>query len=85
MNPVVLILGGVLLLNIFLTVVKLLLPGSLPVKIVILDVLTTVITGVLVFISFIFNLEFLLDIALVYAVLAFAAVLVVSRYMEKGV
>jgi multicomponent Na+:H+ antiporter subunit F len=53
-------------------------------KVVVLDVLTTLITGVLVLLSFVFDTRFLLDIAIVYALLSFAAVLVVARYLEKG-
>lgn len=53
-------------------------------KVVVLDVLTTLITGVLVILSYVFDTPFLLDIAIVYALLSFAAVLVVARYLEKG-
>lgn len=53
-------------------------------KMLVLDVLTTLITGVLVVLSLVFDSSFLLDIALVYAILSFAAVLVVARYLEGG-
>ncbi len=53
-------------------------------KVLVLDVLTTLITGVLVVLSLVFDSSFLLDIALVYAILSFAAVLVVARYLEGG-
>ena len=53
-------------------------------KVLILDVLTTLITGVLVLLSLFFGSSFLLDIALVYAILSFAVVLVVVRYLEGG-
>lgn len=53
-------------------------------KVLILDVLTTLITGVLVLLSLFFGSSFLLDIALVYAILSFAVVLVVARYLEGG-
>jgi multicomponent Na+:H+ antiporter subunit F len=53
-------------------------------KVVVLDVLTTLITGVLALLSLVFDTPFLLDIALVYALLSFAAVLVVARYLERG-
>ena len=85
MNVVMIGIGSVLLFNIVLASVKLVVSGNLPVKVVILDVLTTVVTGLLVLLGIIFDSEFLLDIALIYAVLAFASVLVVARTMEKGV
>ena len=53
-------------------------------KVLVLDALTTLITGVLVVLSLVFDSSFLLDIALVYAILSFAAVLVVARYLEGG-
>jgi len=53
-------------------------------KVLVLDVLTTLITGVLVVLSLVFDSSFLLDIALVYAILSFAAVLIVARYLEGG-
>jgi len=53
-------------------------------KVLVLDVLTTLITGVLVILSLVFDSSFLLDIALVYAILSFAAVLLVARYLEGG-
>jgi len=37
-----------------------------------------------VILSLVFDSSFLLDIALVYAILSFAAVLLVARYLEGG-
>lgn len=53
-------------------------------KAIVLDVLTTLVTAVIVLLALIFKSVFLLDIALVYAILSFAAVLVVARYLERG-
>jgi multicomponent Na+:H+ antiporter subunit F len=54
-------------------------------KTVALDVLTTIVTGALVIAAVASPSAFLLDIALVYAILSFAAVLVVARYLEGGI
>lgn len=54
-------------------------------KAVVLDVLTTLTTGVLVLLSFVLDSGLLLDIALIYAILSFAAVMVVARYLEGGI
>jgi multisubunit Na+/H+ antiporter MnhF subunit len=54
-------------------------------KTVALDVLTTIVTGALVITAVALPSAFLLDIALVYAILSFAAVLVVARYLERGI
>ncbi len=54
-------------------------------KAIVLDVLTTLVTAVIVILALIFKSALLLDIALVYAILSFAAVLVVGRYLERGI
>ena len=54
-------------------------------KVVVPDVITTITTGVLVLFGALFDTPFLLDIAVVYAVLSFAAVLLVSRYLERSI
>ncbi len=77
---VFLILGAAALLALY----KLLTFKEASKKVLVLDVLTTLITGVLVVLSLVFDSHFLLDIALVYAILSFAAVLVVARYLEGG-
>jgi multicomponent Na+:H+ antiporter subunit F len=54
-------------------------------KMVALDVITTLMTGMLLVISLIFKRPFILDIAIVYAILSFGAVMVVARYREGGI
>jgi multicomponent Na+:H+ antiporter subunit F len=54
-------------------------------KMAALDMLTTLITGLLLVVSLIFDKAFILDIAIVYAILSFGAVVVVARYREGGV
>jgi len=54
-------------------------------KMVALDVLTTLITGLLLIVSLLFKKSFILDIAIVYAILSFGAVMVVARYREGGI
>jgi len=54
-------------------------------KMVALDVLTTLITGLLLVLSLVFDKSFILDIAIVYAILSFGAVMVVARYREGGI
>ena len=53
-------------------------------KVLMIDLLSTLITGVIVLLSLFFDSSFLLDIALVYAIISFAVVLVVARYLEGG-
>lgn len=54
-------------------------------KMVALDVLTTLTTGLLLIVSLVFKKSFILDIAIVYAILSFGAVMVVARYREGGI
>lgn len=50
-----------------------------------LDILTTVTAGLLILFTLIFDKAFLLDITMVYAVLSFAAVILIARYLEGGI
>ncbi len=47
-----------------------------------LDVLNVIISGALVFIAYIFNNSLYLDIAIIYAILAFLETVVFARYLE---
>lgn len=50
-----------------------------------LDTLTTVTTALLMIISIKLKNTFVLDVAIVYAILAFTSVIIIARYIEKGV
>ena len=50
-----------------------------------LDTLSTVTTSLLMILAIKLENTFFLDIAIVYAILAFSAVVVIARYIEKGV
>ncbi len=76
---------AILAISALMSVYKLIRAHDTSTKVVVLDVITTVTTGVLVLFSAIFNTPFLLDIAVVYAVLSFAAVLLISRYLERSI
>lgn len=81
MTIVLAILG----ISALMAVYKLIRAGDAPTKVVVLDVITTVTTGVLVIFSTLFATPFLLDIAVVYAILSFAAVLLIARYLERSI
>ena len=53
-------------------------------RIVAVDALTTITTALMVMLGVVYNREIYLDVALVYAVLAFMGVIIVARYMEGG-
>ncbi|MEO0239823.1 MAG: monovalent cation/H+ antiporter complex subunit F [candidate division WOR-3 bacterium] len=54
-------------------------------RVVATDILTTITTIVLVFLSLAFVRSIYLDVALVYAVLSFIAVVAIARYLEGGI
>ena len=67
-----------------LAVIRLIFVRGASSKAVVLDVLTTVLTGSLVLLSLVTGSSFLLDVAMIYAVLSFAAVLLVARFLERS-
>lgn len=84
MTVVLIVVFSILGLAAVLGIIKLITAKETSWKAVVLDVLTTLSAAVLLLLAFVLNSDFLMDIALVYAVLSFAAVLVVARYMERG-
>jgi multicomponent Na+:H+ antiporter subunit F len=81
-NPWIMIWSIVLSFSIFLILLRFLKGPSLPDRVIALDMLTTITTGVLVLVSVFIDNYVLLDISLVYAVLAFVSVIVIARYLE---
>jgi multicomponent Na+:H+ antiporter subunit F len=84
MTVVLIVVFSILGLAAVLGIIKLITAKETSWKAVVLDVLTTLSAAVLLLLAFVLDSDFLMDIALVYAVLSFAAVLVVARYMERG-
>jgi len=54
-------------------------------RMVAVDVITTITAGMMIIISVIMKNGLLLDVSLVYSILSFVSVMVLARYMEKGV
>ncbi|RLF87618.1 cation:proton antiporter [Thermococci archaeon] len=53
-------------------------------RIVAVDIMTTLTTGLMVLFALYYRRAIFLDVALVYAVLAFVGVIAFARYMEEG-
>ncbi len=81
-NPWITIWSIILAFAVFLAFLRFLKGPSLPDRVIALDMLTTITTGLLVLISVFIDNYVLLDISLVYAVLAFVSVIVIARYLE---
>lgn len=74
----------IVLLAVILGTVRAILGPTVSDRIVAIDAMTTITTALMVMLGVIYNREIYLDVALVYAVLAFMGVIIVARYMEGG-
>ncbi|HHE04995.1 MAG TPA: cation:proton antiporter [candidate division WOR-3 bacterium] len=79
------ILFGVIVLATFLSLIRAIIGPTASDRMVAVDIMTTITTVVLVVLSLMFKRKIYLDVALVYAVLAYITTLVVARYLEKGI
>lgn len=77
--------GALILAGLFLSLLRLIKGKELENRIVALDILTTIVTALLVLLSHVYDNALLLDVALVYAVLSFTAVVAAARYLEGGI
>ncbi len=78
------IYAGFILLGLFLLFLRFILGPTSSDRVVSVDAMTTVTTALLVLFSLFFKRGIYMDVALVYAVLAFITVLAIARYFEGG-
>ncbi len=83
MNTLYWIWSIILSISILMVLTRFIKGPALPDRVISLDMFTTITTGLLVLISFFLNNYILLDVSLVYAVLAFISVLIMARYLES--
>ncbi len=76
---------GILAIGIILVFIRMIIGPGTANRAMALDTLTTVTTSLLMIISIKLHNPFFLDVAIVYAILAFASVIIIARYIEKGV
>ncbi|PNR98739.1 cation:proton antiporter [Petrotoga mexicana DSM 14811] len=69
-------------IGIFFSVLRMIIGPEVTDRIVSLDTMNVMITGIIVLLSHIFKNEIYLDIAIVYGVLSFLETVVLSRYLE---
>lgn len=74
----------IVLAAVFLATLRAILGPTVSDRLVAVDALTTITVALMVMLGAIYGREIYLDVALVYAVLAFMGVLIVARYMEGG-
>lgn len=75
---------GIVGLAVILATLRFLLGPTASDRVVATDILTTMTTIILVLIALLSGRSIYLDVALVYAVLSFIAVVAIARYMEGG-
>ncbi len=75
---------GFMALATLLSVIRIIAGPTTPDRAVGLDTATTITTSFIVFLALMYNRAIYLDIALVYAVLAFLGVIALARYLEGG-
>lgn len=69
-------------LGLLFTIIRLILGPNLSDRIVSLDTFNMIVIGLIALLAFIMNSSLYLDIAIVYAVLAFLETIVFARYLE---
>ncbi|HBT51340.1 monovalent cation/H+ antiporter complex subunit F [Petrotoga olearia] len=69
-------------IGVFFSVLRMIIGPEVTDRIVSLDTMNVMITGVIVLLSQVFKNEIYLDIAIVYGVLSFLETVVLSRYLE---
>ncbi len=53
-------------------------------RVIALDAATTITTALLVILAAVYQREWLIDVAIIYALLSFIAVIAIARYLEGG-
>ncbi|MBL5980664.1 cation:proton antiporter [Petrotoga sp. HWH.PT.55.6.1] len=69
-------------IGVFFSILRMIIGPEVTDRIVSLDTMNVMITGIIVLLSHIFKNEIYLDIAIVYGVLSFLETVVLSRYLE---
>lgn len=78
-------LGAVLvMLMIFLSLIRALIGPSAPDRVAAINIIGTKTLVIITLIAFIYNQQFFLDIAMIYALMSFITTIGVAKYLEKG-
>lgn len=79
------LVGALIIIGLILSMFRLIKGKELENRVVAIDIITTIVTGILVLLSHVYDNALLLDVALVYAILSFTAVVAAARYLEGGI
>ena len=76
--------GGLLLIFMLLSLVRLMLGPTIPDRIVALDTINTLVVAGMILVGAAFEEVIYVDVAIVYALLSYIGTLYVARYLEGG-
>ena len=79
-------IAAAIALVVFLVValIRLILGSTIPDRLVALDTMNTIVIVIMVILGAAFKEVFLIDVAIVYALLSFITTLFIAKYIEKG-
>jgi multicomponent Na+:H+ antiporter subunit F len=79
------LVGFILMLWIFLSILRLILGPTAPDRVVALDTINTLIVALMIILAVAYNQIIYVDIAIVYALLSFVTTLYIAKYLEGGI
>ena len=83
-NLLLTISGGIVLLSLLLTMIRFIKGPSSVDRTISLDVMTVASVGLIALIAHYTGRYIYLDVALIYGLISFLGILVIARYLEKG-
>ncbi len=83
-NTILMISGGIILLAMVISFIRLIIGPDYMNRVVAFDALTIMSISLIVFLSYLLKRSTYLDVALVYGLLSFLGVIAIARYSEKG-
>jgi len=76
--------GGLLLVFMLLSLIRLILGPTVPDRIVALDTINTLVVAGMILVGAAFEEVIYIDVAIVYAILSYIGTLYVAKYLEEG-
>lgn len=83
-NLILQIAGGIMLLSMILSLYRFFKAGSLVDRVIAFDIMTIISISLIALITHFSGRVIYIDVALIYGLLSFLAVLIIARYLEKS-
>jgi len=85
MNLIIFITFAVILISVLLGIFCLIIFKNFIQRIVVLDTITTASSGLILLLAYYFKSNYILDIAIVYAILSFGITIIIAKYKESQI